>query len=144
MRFSDMNERRHKQNFESNDDTKPTLESTLLHYGVVLHQGRRTGMTHCPLHEDNTPSLSYNLDKELWRCHSCGQGGDSYTMIMKKEGTDFRGARTVGAALDQSEGGAGGGDEGVRGSSYGGRRSVPARKGARSNGGGYQPRWRRS
>ncbi|AOQ26970.1 DNA primase [Streptomyces phage Rana] len=142
MRFADMNERRHKQNFES-DDTKPTLESTLLHYGVDLHSERRTGMTHCPLHEDNTPSLSYNLDKELWRCHSCGQGGDSYTMIMKKEGTDFRGARTVGAALDQSEGSTGGGDEGVRGSSYGGRRSVPARKGARSDGGGYQPRWRR-
>ncbi|QQO39653.1 DNA primase [Streptomyces phage Hippo] len=142
MRFADMNERRHKTNDQSDDNLKPTLESTLLHYGVELHPERRTGMTRCPLHEDNTPSLSYNLDKELWRCHSCGQGGDSYTLIMKKEGTDFRGARTVGAALDLTEGSSGGGDEGVRGSRYGGRRTLPARKGTGSDG-GYRPAYRR-
>ena len=30
----------------------------------------------CPFHEDKTPSLSVNLDKGVWKCHTgCGEGG---------------------------------------------------------------------
>ncbi|ATW61351.1 DNA primase [Streptomyces phage Dexers] len=132
------------RSWDNDDDSKPELSAVLDHYEVDFNPERATGMGHCPLHEDNTPSMSYNTDKGLWRCHSCGEGGDSYTMIMLKEGTDFRGARTVATTLGLPEGSSGRSDEQLRGSRYGGSRKVPGRSGAGSNGGGYQPRWRRS
>ena len=125
------------------DDTKPLLEAVFDHYGVDYPAGRTTGMTSCPLHEDRTPSMSFNFDKQLWNCLSCGEGGDSYTLIQRKEQTDFRGARALAASLHFAEGGAGGGREQLSGSAYGGRRSVPVRKGDRPTGGGYRPSWRR-
>jgi putative DNA primase/helicase len=30
---------------------------------------------HCPFHEDRNPSMSLNLAKGLWNCHSCGKSG---------------------------------------------------------------------
>jgi DNA primase len=33
-------------------------------------------MFSCPLHEDRTPSLSINMEEGLWKCHSCGEGGN--------------------------------------------------------------------
>ncbi|QDP44243.1 DNA primase [Streptomyces phage Celia] len=124
------------------DDTKPLLTAVFDHYGVEYDANRTTGMTHCPLHEDRTPSMSFNTDKGLWRCHSCGEGGDSYSLLMTKEGTDFRGARAVAASLQLAEGSTGGGDEQLSGSRYGGRRAVPRKPGDRAGGGGYVPSWR--
>jgi hypothetical protein len=144
MRWREVGGSKKTTSFDSASDEKPELSAVLDHYQVDFNPERATGMGRCPLHEDNTPSMSYNTDKGLWRCHSCGEGGDSYNMIMKKEGTDFRGARAIAATLGLPAGGAGGSDSELRGSRYGGSRSVPARKGAGSNGGGYQPRWRRS
>ena len=45
----------------------------------LIGQTRGTGinvMGHCPLHEDRTPSLSIHSEEGLWKCHSCGEGGD--------------------------------------------------------------------
>lgn len=30
---------------------------------------------HCPFHQDKNPSLSINLEKAVWHCHSCNQSG---------------------------------------------------------------------
>lgn len=38
-------------------------------------------MAHCPLHEDRTPSLSINQEDGLWKCHSCGEGGNIEKMF---------------------------------------------------------------
>ncbi|MFF5606242.1 CHC2 zinc finger domain-containing protein [Streptomyces cellulosae] len=100
-------------------------------------------MARCPLHEDQTPSFSWNTDRQLWKCHSCGEGGDAYTLIMKKEQTDFVGARSLAASLGLPARDAGGRDARVSGSAYGGRRTVPARSRNRSRRGGYVPAWRR-
>ncbi|WP_083752270.1 CHC2 zinc finger domain-containing protein [Saccharothrix sp. ALI-22-I] len=100
-------------------------------------------MVRCPLHEDNTPSCSIHLEKGLWRCHSCGGGGSSYDLIMRKENVDFLGARAFAASLNIPAGSAGGGGELVSGSAYGGRRKVAGRKGAQPGAGGYVPAWRR-
>ncbi|MFI9228961.1 CHC2 zinc finger domain-containing protein [Streptomyces rimosus] len=113
------------------------------HYGLDFNPQRVMGMTRCPLHEDNTPSLSYNTDRQVWKCHSCGAGGDSYTMIMEKETTDFVGARTLAASLAFTTRDAGGGDERISGSAYGGRRAVSPRTRNREGRGGYVPAWRR-
>ncbi|MFD6636793.1 CHC2 zinc finger domain-containing protein [Micromonospora chalcea] len=101
-------------------------------------------MVRCPLQdEDRTPSCSINTNTGLWNCHSCGTGGDSFALLMKKEGIDFVRARALAATLGLAAGSAGGSDDGVRGSAYGGRRKVPARSGDRKGGGGYVPAWRR-
>ncbi|MGW3336231.1 CHC2 zinc finger domain-containing protein [Streptomyces sp. NPDC001009] len=100
-------------------------------------------MAACPLHDDATPSLSWNTDRQLWKCHSCGRGGDAFTLIMEKEGTDFVGARAFAASLSLATRDAGGSNRGLSGSSYAGRRAVPARPGNRSGGGNYIPAWRR-
>ncbi|MFJ2814334.1 CHC2 zinc finger domain-containing protein [Streptomyces sp. NPDC087294] len=100
-------------------------------------------MTRCPLHEDETPSFSWNTDRQLWKCHSCGKGGDSFSLIMEKEGTDFVGARALAASVAFATRDVGGGNRGLSGSSYAGRRAVPPRPGNRTGGGNYVPAWRR-
>ncbi|AFU62017.1 putative primase [Streptomyces phage phiHau3] len=138
MRYRRVGERE-----DDGQDAKPTLDSVMEHFEVDFNSERNTGMAHCPLHEDNTPSMSYKIDAGLWKCHSCGQGGDSYTMIMLKEETDFRGARAFAATLGLPEGDAGRGDAGVRRSAYGGGRTVASRKGNRQGGSSFRPTWRR-
>lgn len=46
----------------------------------------------CLFHEDNNPSASINNQKQWFHCFSCGFSGDSYRVIMEKEGVDFVGA----------------------------------------------------
>jgi hypothetical protein len=127
---------------DASEDEKPTLEAVLDHYDVRI-PGSGRGMTNCPLHEDRTPSLSVDTDKGVWNCHSCGNGGDSYALLMQKEEIDFVGARALAASLALTTGSVGGGDDELSGSRYGGRRKVPARKGDRPRDGGYVPAWRR-
>ena len=124
---------------DDDDDTKPLLTAVFDHYDVE-YGDRTTGMTNCPLHEDRTPSLSFNLDKGLWRCHSCGEGGDSYRLIERKEQTDFKGAREYAERIGFAEGG-GASEQYV--SRYGGRRSAPS-KSRPASGQGYTPAWRRA
>ena len=124
------------------DDERPLIEAVLEHYDVRT-KDRASFMTSCPLHEDRTPSLSVNTTKQVWRCHSCGEAGDSYALIMKKEDCDFAGARALAATLGLTTGDAGGGGIELRGSADGGRRSAPSRKGDRPSDGGYVPAWRR-
>ncbi|WP_458338057.1 CHC2 zinc finger domain-containing protein [Streptomyces sp. 372A] len=129
---------------EDQGHEKPTLAAVLEHYEVDFNGERVTGMAPCPLHEDHTPSFSYHLDRGLWKCHSCGEGGDSYTLIMKKDGLTFARARALAASLSLATDDAGGRDEQLSGSAYGGRRALPARSRDRSGRGGYVPAWRRS
>lgn len=73
------------------DAAKPELEDVLARYDI--HPRGRRFMASCPSHEDRTPSMSVDLNKGLWKCQSCGRGGDSWTFIQEQEGLDFR--RTV-------------------------------------------------
>lgn len=66
---------------------KPTLASVIERY-TDSQLGRK--MIHCPLHDDLDPSCSCDWNRELWHCHSCGQGGDSWSMIMLIEDCDFK------------------------------------------------------
>ena len=54
---------------------------------------KKVGKTHmaiCPFHPDTKPSLSVDLERGLWYCFGCGEGGDIFTFIMKIEGISFR------------------------------------------------------
>ena len=123
------------------------LSGVLDFYDVQHNPDRMKQMASCPFHDDNHPSLSINLTESVWRCHSCGEAGDGYTLIMKKEGVNFVGARTFAAANNFTAGSSGGGDDLLPTSVYRrrpGDRGLPTGTGNDEGDGGYVPRWRRS
>ena len=123
-------------------DERPDLRAVLEHYDVQI-RGDFKAMVSCPLHDDRTPSMSVDFNKQLWNCKSCGKAGDSYKLIMEKEGTNFVGARALATTLGFATGSVGGGDGELRGNAYTGSRRVPVRKRDRRKGGSFTPSWRR-
>jgi len=43
----------------------------------------------CPFHEEKTPSFSVSIDKGLWYCFGCHEGGDLFSFLMKVENLTF-------------------------------------------------------
>ncbi len=53
---------------------------------------RRAGSSYkglCPFHAEKTPSFTVNPDKGFFKCWGCGEGGDCFGFLMKKEGLSF-------------------------------------------------------
>ena len=46
-------------------------------------------MGRCPFHGEKTPSFSVDPVQKLYYCFGCGEGGNVFTFIEKKEGLDF-------------------------------------------------------
>ncbi|MBR2183953.1 MAG: hypothetical protein IJ897_00805 [Prevotella sp.] len=51
--------------------------------GLVVRQHKVL----CPFHNDHTPSLTFKREK--WRCWSCGEGGDTISLVQKVLHKDF-------------------------------------------------------
>lgn len=44
----------------------------------------------CPFHDDSHPSLSVSRDKQIYRCFSCGAGGNVFNFLMNYEHKTFK------------------------------------------------------
>lgn len=73
------------------DEIKTRLDIIELIGSTV--QLKKTGRNYkglCPFHNEKTPSFVVFPDSQNWRCFgACGEGGDIFTFMMKREGWDF-------------------------------------------------------
>jgi len=51
-------------------------------------QGRNL-VARCPWHNDRRPSMTINQERQTWKCWPCDIGGDVFSFVMKRDGTDF-------------------------------------------------------
>lgn len=55
-------------------------------------QLRKSGANYmgcCPFHDEKTPSFSVNPAEKLYYCFGCGEGGNLFSFVQRKEGLDF-------------------------------------------------------
>ena len=65
------------------------LERVLAHLAIDVRRQGRTAVALCPLHDDHRPSLVLHLERGLWYCHACGEGGDGVRLVERVRGTKF-------------------------------------------------------
>ncbi len=56
---------------------------------TTLKKSGASYMGRCPFHGEKTPSFSVDPAQKLYYCFGCGEGGNVFTFIEKKEGLDF-------------------------------------------------------
>lgn len=56
---------------------------------VILKKSGRNYMGKCPFHNDKNPSMNVSREKGIFKCFSCGVGGDTLTFIMKIENKTY-------------------------------------------------------
>ena len=113
-------------------DGKPDLQQVLEHYEVyVTHSGKYI----CCFHDETSPSLSVDLNEQLFKCFSCGVAGDAWTAIEAREGLEHKDARAFAAeqGFENRDGG-----EVASGGGWSARKS---RRQGRARGGSWSPTW---
>jgi DNA primase len=56
---------------------------------VVMKRSGKGYIGLCPFHNEKTPSFHVNLDKGIYKCFGCGEGGDVFTFVQKVKGLEF-------------------------------------------------------
>lgn len=75
---------------------------------VQLKVRGRKALGLCPFHGERTPSFSVDVEKGLWYCFGCSEGGSVYNFLMRIEGLSFpqavkKMADEVGVPLELNE-----------------------------------------
>jgi DNA primase len=79
---------------------KPSIEEYLSYIGAdIPAMGSGWRKMKCPFHHDSHASAAVNYDKNAFVCHGCGVKGDTYSLIMYKEGGDYREAVKFAASV---------------------------------------------
>ena len=79
---------------------KPSIEEYLHYIGADTPPiGGGWRKMKCPFHGDTHASAAVNYDKNAFICHGCGVKGDTYSLIMYKEGGDYREAVQFAASV---------------------------------------------
>jgi len=72
--------------------SKARIEEVIGHYIDVIKKGN-SYKAYCPFHDDHNPSLSINVDKQIFKCWSCpaeeGSAGDVFKFVMKYKHIDY-------------------------------------------------------
>jgi DNA primase len=81
--------------FAGSDDAKERIRQAvdivdLVGEQIQLRRQGRHFVGLCPWHDDSRPSLQVNPDRQSWKCWVCDVGGDIFSFVMQREGTDFR------------------------------------------------------
>lgn len=82
------------QEINENADLLAYAQQTL-----ELEQRGNDYFAHCPLHRDDTPSLSFTPSKNSYYCFSCGVSGGMIGYLMDFEGMEFEDAVEKAAGL---------------------------------------------
>ena len=80
------------------------LRAVIRHYGGEVRDGYSKPVK-CCFHQDAHRSAvmsTYGDKAGLYYCHTCGIGGDAYTLLMWREGVEFRVA--IERAIDIAKG----------------------------------------
>src|SRR5574340_1013020 len=74
------------------DEIKAQIDIVeLINSYTPLKKAGRNYKALCPFHQEKTPSFGVFPESGTWRCFgACGEGGDIFAFVMKKEGWDFR------------------------------------------------------
>lgn len=76
---------------------KDLIESVLKHadivnvissYISVIRKGKNA-VAICPFHDDRNPSLNISAEKQIYKCFSCGEGGNAISFVRNYERVSF-------------------------------------------------------
>jgi DNA primase len=56
---------------------------------LPLKQTGRYSRALCPFHTEKTPSFTVNPERQIFYCFGCGEGGDVFRFLMRREGFTF-------------------------------------------------------
>ncbi|MBX9738055.1 MAG: DNA primase, partial [Phycisphaerales bacterium] len=77
-----------------NDDIERVLQATdlvrLIAQHVALKQKGREYAGICPFHDDHSPSMMVSPNKQIYKCFSCGAGGDALKFVREYHRMAFR------------------------------------------------------
>ena len=75
---------------EAADRVKSALDIVdVIQRFVILKKTGRNYSGLCPFHSDKNPSMNVSREKGIFKCFSCGVGGDSLTFLMKIENKTY-------------------------------------------------------
>lgn len=63
--------------------------AALISESVVLQKKGRLLWGLCPFHGEKTPSFKVDPATQLWHCFGCGEGGDAFGFVMRREHLEF-------------------------------------------------------
>lgn len=75
---------------EAADKVKTNLDIIdVIQRHVILKKSGRNYTGLCPFHNDKNPSMNVSREKNLFKCFSCGVGGDALSFLMRLENKTY-------------------------------------------------------